>query len=97
MAADIYFPGQGTLAEQKYLEGVAEGEAKGKAAGKAEAILSFLALRGVPIPDTARERIKSCTDLPTLDHWLTRTATATDADDLFSDGEDREDSQEQGE
>ncbi|MEW2388679.1 hypothetical protein AB0933_10015 [Streptomyces venezuelae] len=90
MAADIYFPGQGTLAEELFLEGEAKGEVK----GEAKAILRFLELRGVPISPTARERIATCTDLPTLDRWLDRTATATDADDLFSDGGDP---QEQGE
>ncbi|WAL96715.1 hypothetical protein [Streptomyces sp. Je 1-369] len=81
MAADIYYPGQGTLAEEKYLEG----EAKGKAEGKAEALLIFLEQRQVPIPNNARFRISACTDLHTLDHWLTRSLTAAHADDLFAD------------
>ncbi|MET8687460.1 hypothetical protein ABZV77_24915 [Streptomyces sp. NPDC004732] len=81
MAADIYYPGQGTLAEEKYLEGEAEGMAK----GKAEALLIFLEQRQVPIPDSARDRINACTDLHTLDHWLTRALTVAHADDLFAD------------
>ncbi|MGW2226680.1 hypothetical protein [Streptomyces formicae] len=90
MAADIYYPGQGTLAEEKYLEGEAEGSAKGMARGKAEALLIFLEQRQIPIPDTARDRISACTDLDTLDRWLAQALTVAHADDLFAHAPDHQ-------
>ncbi|MFE0133733.1 hypothetical protein ACFWY6_19515 [Streptomyces sp. NPDC059037] len=89
MAADIYFPGQGTLAEEKYLEGKEDGIAEGEAKGKAEAILSLLELRGIPTPDDARERVTTCTDLDTLDRWFGRALKVTDADALFAEAADQ--------
>ena len=60
-------------------EGKAEGEAKGKAEGKAEGILAVLAARGIPVSDTIRGRILSCTDIDTLDVWIRRAAVASTA------------------
>ncbi|MFG2652831.1 hypothetical protein [Streptomyces sp. NPDC048436] len=80
MGVTIYFPGQGTLAEEKYLEGKAEGEAE----GKVQSLLLFLDARGIPVPDSALGRIKGCTDLDTLDRWLVRAVAVTDADELFA-------------
>jgi hypothetical protein len=71
-----YFPGRGTLFEETYLEGKAE--------GKAESVISVLEKRGVPIPQAARDRITSCTDLDTLTLWFDRSLTATTAEDLFA-------------
>jgi len=83
MGVTIYFPGQGTLAEEKYLEGKVQGEAEGKvegkAEGKAESLLLFLQVRGIPVPDSTRDRINACTDLETLDLWLVRAVTVADA------------------
>jgi hypothetical protein len=67
-----YFPGRGTLFEETYLE------------GKAESVISVLEKRGVPIPQAARDRITSCTDLDTLTLWFDRSLTATTAEDLFA-------------
>ena len=57
--------------------GEAKGEAKGKAMGKAEGILAVLAARGIPVSDTVRGRILSCSDVPTLDAWIRRAAVAS--------------------
>jgi hypothetical protein len=35
-----------------------------------------LAARGVEVPEEARQRILSCTDLAVLDTWLARAVTA---------------------
>ncbi|MDH6625230.1 hypothetical protein M2271_003034 [Streptomyces sp. LBL] len=75
-----FFPGRGTLLEETYLEGEAAGEAK----GEAKAILRFLEVRDIPVPDDARERILTCTDLDVLNRWLDRTVTAETVDDLFA-------------
>lgn len=75
-----YFPGRGTVRETAYLEGQAEGEAKGEAKG----ILLVLEVRGIPVPDSVRERITSCTDLDRVDAWLERSRTVERAEDLFA-------------
>ncbi|MFE6164725.1 hypothetical protein ACFQ7F_38110 [Streptomyces sp. NPDC056486] len=83
-----YFPGRGTVRETAYLEGKAEGIAEGVAEGIAEervvTILRILEQRHVPLPDDARERITTCTDLETLARWRDRAITVTDADALFA-------------
>ncbi len=50
---------------------------EGKAEGKAEAVLSVLEARGMAVSEDDRTRILSCRDLPTLESWLRRAATAT--------------------
>ncbi|MGW5866151.1 hypothetical protein ACWFRJ_28645 [Streptomyces sp. NPDC055239] len=82
-----YFPGRGTVRETAYLEGKAEGIAEGLAEGIAEervvTILRILEQRRVPLPDDARERITTCTDLDTLARWRDRAITVSDAESLF--------------
>jgi predicted transposase YdaD len=58
-------------------KGRAEGRAKGRAEERAEAVLRVLSVRGVRVDSAARQRILSCTDLPTLGLWLERAVTAT--------------------
>jgi hypothetical protein len=68
---------QSPLAQELRDEGRAEGEAK--------ALLLVLAGRGIDVSDEARERITNCTDHATLSTWLTRSATATSAAEIFED------------
>jgi hypothetical protein len=88
MAVSTYYPGQGTLIEEKYLEGKADGEAEGKAEGEAKdratLILRVLEKHAVDVPEDIRERITSCTDLDTLMLWFDRSLTATTAEELFT-------------
>ncbi|WP_308292523.1 hypothetical protein [Streptantibioticus ferralitis] len=83
-----YFPGQGTIVEEYYLEGKAEGKAEGEAAGKAkaltESILHLLERRGISVSASARLLITSCTDLDTLNRWFDRAITTTNAENLFA-------------
>ncbi|MFJ4202683.1 hypothetical protein ACIP2Y_24055 [Streptomyces sviceus] len=79
-----YFPGRGTVRETAYLEGKTEGKAEGKAEGEAKGILSVLEVRGIPVTDSVRERITSCTDLDRMDAWLERSRTVERAEDLFA-------------
>jgi hypothetical protein len=55
-----------------------------RAESRAEDILLILDARGIDVPDAARERIATCTDLDTLRTWVTRAATADTAEDLFA-------------
>lgn len=61
-----------------------EGRAEGRAEGIARGILLFLARAGVDVPDEARERIVSCTDLDVLSRWLLRAPAATSVEDVFA-------------
>lgn len=70
-----FFPGRGTLFEQSYLKGQAE--------AKAEGVLRVLGVRCLPVSDTIRERITTCTDLAALDTWLARAVTVGRVEDLF--------------
>jgi hypothetical protein len=74
------FPGSGTLIEETRVQSRTEGEAK----GRAEDILRVLDLRGIDVPEAARERITSCTDLDTLGAWFDRAVTAADTEELFA-------------
>jgi hypothetical protein len=69
---------------RKYVaQGRAEGEALGRAEGEATAILTVLAARGIPVPDSARARITGCTDLTVLETWIGRAALIDSIDALF--------------
>ncbi|MFL1902807.1 hypothetical protein ACJWDR_27445 [Streptomyces tauricus] len=67
------FPGSGTLIEETRLQ------------SRAEDILRLLTLRGIDIPEAARERITGCADLETLGTWFDRAVTATGVEELFAD------------
>ncbi len=61
--------------------------AEGRAEARAEGVLLILDARGIEVPEAARERITSCTDLDELRTWIIRAVTAATADDLFTDPE----------
>jgi hypothetical protein len=60
--------------------GVAQGEAK----GKADAVLAFLAARGLSVSESVKERIHQSQDLAELDRWVQAAATIRQADELFA-------------
>ncbi|MEV3997092.1 hypothetical protein AB0K62_15655 [Streptomyces halstedii] len=72
------------LSEEIRDEGRDEGRALGEARGQAKSLLMMLDLRGVVIPDEAREKINGCVDTELLDRWFTRAATATSAEEIFA-------------
>lgn len=53
------------------------------AKGKAEAVLKLLSVRGIAVPDEARNRINKCINMDLLDEWLIRVMTAEKIDDVF--------------
>ncbi|WP_424570110.1 hypothetical protein [Streptomyces sp. CH-036] len=59
---------------------------EGRVEGRAEDILRILEVRGVAVPDEARQRISSCTDLAVLDVWFERAVTAATADAVLDGG-----------
>jgi hypothetical protein len=64
-------------------KGLAEGQAKGLAEGQAKALLTVLRIRGIAVPDAARERIATQTDLEVLERWLEKAAVASAIDDVL--------------
>ncbi|MGW3267765.1 hypothetical protein [Streptomyces sp. NPDC001056] len=76
------------LAEQVREEGREEGRQEGREEGRIEVsrrmVLRLLEWRRIPVPDTARERIETCTDLDQLETWAERAVHATDAHELFT-------------
>jgi hypothetical protein len=60
----------------------AEHQARGEALGEAQAILTVLEERGVPLSDHIRDRIMACADTDQLATWLRRAVTAATAEDV---------------
>ncbi|MGW7226746.1 hypothetical protein [Streptomyces cyaneofuscatus] len=60
-----------------------EARIEGRVEGRAEDILRILTVRGVSVPDEARQRVTACTDLAVLDVWFERAITAPTADAVF--------------
>lgn len=56
----------------------------GKAESRADAVLTVLEARGIPVPPAARDRIIDCTNLKRLDTWLRRAVRAESVQDLFA-------------
>jgi hypothetical protein len=50
--------------------------AEGRRMGLADAVLRILAVRGVRVDDKSRQRLRSCTDLATLNLWFERALHA---------------------
>ena len=67
----------------------AEGKAEGETVALARAILALLATRGVAVSSEARAHIEACKDVPTLDRWIIRAATASSAEEVIGLPSDR--------
>lgn len=65
-------------------DGRAEGLSAGRAEGEADALLAVLTARGIEVPDDARARITSCTDVDQLSTWISNAVTATSIDEVLS-------------
>ncbi|OAH09295.1 RpnC/YadD family protein [Streptomyces jeddahensis] len=63
-----------------------EGRVEGRVEERAEVVLQILEWRGIPVPESVRKRVSSCSDREQLKVWSERAVHATDASDLF-DGE----------
>ncbi|MFH8802321.1 hypothetical protein ACH4F6_22380 [Streptomyces sp. NPDC017936] len=71
------------LAEQVREEGREEGIGLGVAKERAATVIRLLRLRGVPVSDSVRERVETCSDLDVLALWVERALHAERAEDLF--------------
>ncbi|MEU6009087.1 hypothetical protein [Streptomyces sp. NPDC047453] len=70
--------------EQAREEGIEEGVEK----ERASMVLRILDWRGIPVPDSARDRVKTCSDLDQLEIWAQRAVRATSSEELFVDSGD---------
>ncbi|MDC0680184.1 hypothetical protein [Sorangium atrum] len=65
------------LRAEERKEGRDEGRAQGRAEEAARAVLTALRVRGIAVPDAARERILAEQDPEALERWLERAIVAT--------------------
>lgn len=65
-------------------EGIEQGLEQGRIQDRQEMILRILEWRGVPVPDSVRERVVACTDLAQLEVWAQRAVRATNGAELFA-------------
>ncbi len=63
--------------------GKAEGKAEGLAAGKAQAIEAVLGARGLVVPASVSEALRSCEDQEQLDAWVRAAVTVASAEALL--------------
>ena len=68
----------------------ARARSEGETHGKAEALVTVLRARQLPVDDATRARIEACTDSATLDRWIARAATAATVAEVFADVHDAE-------
>jgi hypothetical protein len=66
-------------------EGRREGHGEGLAEGEARALLTALRVRGIAVPDAARERILAVKDPDRLERWLERAIVASSLDEVIDD------------
>jgi hypothetical protein len=68
-----------------HAEGRAEGHAEGLAKGQAHSVLAVLGVRGIAVPDAARECILAEKDPDRLQRWLERATAATSITEVIDD------------
>ncbi len=59
-------------------------EAIGEARGEKRALLRVLGARGLPVSESQRAHIESCTDVAALDGWLERAVSVASVDELLN-------------
>ncbi|MER5179789.1 hypothetical protein ABT009_15695 [Streptomyces sp. NPDC002896] len=57
---------------------------EGRVQDRAEVVLQILEWRGIPVPDSVRKRVSSCSDWEQLKVWSERAVHANEASDLFA-------------
>jgi len=62
-----------------------DARAEGRTETRAKDVLTVLRVRGIAVPDGARQRIQSQQDLEQLERWLERASVATSIEDVIDD------------
>jgi hypothetical protein len=68
-------------------EGKAEARAEGRAEARADDVLTVLRVRGIAVPDAARERILAQKDLEQLKRWHEKAIVASSIEEVIDDPE----------
>lgn len=64
---------------------VSLGRDEGRAEGEARALLAALRVRGIPVPEAARERILAEKDPERLERWVERAVVAASLAEVLDD------------
>ena len=64
-------------------QGLAQGVAQGRAEEAGRNLLTVLRVRGIAVPEAARERIVAEQDPERLEHWLEKAVVATSIDEVL--------------
>ncbi|WP_437289372.1 hypothetical protein [Sorangium sp. So ce406] len=75
---------QSEFARSYVAKGREEGLREGTLKAKAQAVLAFLAARGLEVPAEVRERVLASTDLAELDGWIRQAAMVSDTRELLT-------------
>jgi hypothetical protein len=71
--------------EEGKAEARAEGRVEGRAEGQADDLLTVLRVRGITVPDAAREQILAQKDLAQLKRWLEKAIVASSIGEVIDD------------
>ncbi|HWU88271.1 MAG TPA: hypothetical protein VN253_13385 [Kofleriaceae bacterium] len=71
--------------EDARAEGRTEGRNEGRTETRADAVLTVLRVRGIAVPDAARERILAQKDLELLERWLEKAIIASSIGEVLDD------------
>jgi len=74
---------QSDFAKKYVAQGRAEGLTQGRAQEAAHNLLSVLRIRGIAVPDAARERILAQTDPERLERWLEKAVVAASVNEVL--------------
>jgi hypothetical protein len=69
--------------EQEFIMAMLKSWEEGKAETRADDVLAVLRVRGIAVPDAARERILAQKDLEQLKRWLAKAAVASSIGEVF--------------
>jgi hypothetical protein len=83
MATPQGYEYQSEFARKHDAIGQAKGIILGQAKARAEAVITVLETRSVPLSAEQRERILGCADLELLGKWVRKVGTISSADELF--------------
>jgi len=83
MATPQGYEFQSEFARKHDAIGQAKGVVLGQVKARAEAVITVLETRGVPLSADQRERVLGCADLELLGQWVRKAVTVASADKLF--------------
>lgn len=83
-SADLIVRLKGMVEDLQTKADQAQAQAEQALAGMRQTLFALLEARGLPCPPDVRARVLACSDLPALQAWLLRAATASSLAEVFS-------------